>query len=103
MGEPAIKPMTLDEFLRWDDGTETHCELIGEFPVAMAPLAEAHRSLAVQLVTRIDAALAGRRQSNAQSKPGWSDRTERTPISKPTSPRPARATNLGAKRSRIRY
>ena len=35
MPEPAIKPMTLDEFLRWDDGTETHYELLGGFPVAM--------------------------------------------------------------------
>jgi hypothetical protein len=32
MAEPAIKPMRLDEFLRWDDGTETHYELIGGFP-----------------------------------------------------------------------
>jgi oligopeptide/dipeptide ABC transporter ATP-binding protein len=31
----------LDEFLRWDDGTETHYELIGGFPMAMAPPAEA--------------------------------------------------------------
>ena len=54
MAEPAIKPMTLDEFLRWDDGTETHYELIGGFPMAMAPPAEVHRALAVRLVTRID-------------------------------------------------
>ena len=53
--------MTLDEFLRWDDGTETHYELIGGFPVAMAPPAEAHSILAVRLVTRIDGALSGRR------------------------------------------
>ena len=53
--------MTLDEFLRWDDGTETHYELIDGFPVAMAPPAEAHRILPVRLVPWIDAALAGRR------------------------------------------
>jgi Uma2 family endonuclease len=70
MAEPAIKPMTLDEFLRWDDGTETHYELIGGFPVAMAPPAEAHRMLAVRLVSRIDAALAGRRPCNAQIEAG---------------------------------
>jgi Uma2 family endonuclease len=53
--------MTLDEFLRWDDGTETHYELIGGIPVAMAPPAEVHSILAVRLVTRIEAGLSSRR------------------------------------------
>jgi Uma2 family endonuclease len=70
MAELAIKPMTLDEFLRWDDGTETHYELIGGFPVAMAPPAEAHRILAVRLVSRIDSALTARRPCNAQIEAG---------------------------------
>ena len=60
-GRAASLRMTLDEFLRWDDGTETHYELIDGFPVAMAPPAEAHRILPVRLVPWIDAALAGRR------------------------------------------
>ena len=70
MAEVAIKPMTLDEFLRWDDGTETHYELIGGFPVAMAPPAAAHRILATRLVSRTDAALASRRPGNAQGEAG---------------------------------
>jgi len=70
MAEPATKPMTLEEFLRWDDGTETRYELIGGFPVAMAPPAEAHRILAMRLGSRIDAALAGRRPCNAQIEAG---------------------------------
>jgi Uma2 family endonuclease len=70
MAELAIKPMTLDEFVRWDDGTETHYELIGGFPVAMAPPAEVRRVLAVRLVTRIDGALAARRPCNAQIEAG---------------------------------
>jgi Uma2 family endonuclease len=70
MAEPAIKPMSLDEFLRWDDGTETHYELIGGFPVAMAPPAEAHRILAMRLGSRIDAALSDRRPCNAQIEAG---------------------------------
>ena len=61
MAELAVKPITLEEFFRWDDGTETHYELIGGFPVAMAPPAEVHRVLAVRLVTRIDGALSARR------------------------------------------
>jgi len=70
MAEPAIRHMTLKEFLRWDDGTDTRYELIDGFPVAMAPPAEAHRILAVRLGSRIDAALAGRRPCNAQIEPG---------------------------------
>ena len=70
MAELAIKPMTLDEFLRWDDGTETHYELIGGFPVAMAPPAEAHRILAMRLGSRIDAALSKRRPCNPQIEAG---------------------------------
>src|SRR5215469_9264804 len=70
MAEPAIRPMTLAEFLRWDDGTETHYELIGGFPVAMAPPAEVHRVLAMRLGSRIDAALSARRPCNAQIEAG---------------------------------
>jgi Uma2 family endonuclease len=70
MAEPAVKPMTLEEFLCWDDGTETRYELIGGFPVAMAPPAEAHRILAMRLGSRIDAALAVRRPCNAQIEAG---------------------------------
>ncbi len=66
MGELAIKPMTLDEFLQWDDGTETYYELIEGFPVAMAPPAEAHSILVVRLVTQIDGGLSGRRPCRAQ-------------------------------------
>jgi len=62
--------MTIEEFLRWDDRTDTRYELIDGFPVAMAPPAEAHRILAVRLVSRIDAALAGRRPCNPQIEPG---------------------------------
>ncbi|HEX3412169.1 MAG TPA: Uma2 family endonuclease [Stellaceae bacterium] len=70
MAEPAIKPMTLDEFLHWDDGTETHYELIGGFPVGMAPPAAAHRMLAMRLGSRIDFALEKRRPCNAQGDAG---------------------------------
>src|SRR5260370_4933857 len=66
MSEAATKPMTLEEFLHWDDGTDTHYELIGGFPVAMAPPAAAHRILAVRLGSRINAALASPRPCNAQ-------------------------------------
>src|SRR5215208_4672490 len=70
MAEPAFRAMTLEEFLRWDDGTDTHYELIGGFPVAMAPPAAAHRMVAMRLGSRVDAALAGRRPCNAQGEAG---------------------------------
>jgi Uma2 family endonuclease len=70
MAEPAVKPMTLEEFLRWDDGTETRYELISGFPVAMAPPAEAHSVLVVRLVTRIETGLSGRRPCRAQVEAG---------------------------------
>jgi Uma2 family endonuclease len=69
MAEPAIRRMTLDEFLCWEDGTDTRYELIDGFPQAMAPPAEAHRILAVRLVSRIDAKLSSRRPCNAQIEP----------------------------------
>src|SRR5215470_7257908 len=70
MADPAMRRMSLDEFLWWDDGTDTRYELIDGFPVAMAPPAEAHRILAMRLGSRIDAKLAVRRPCNAQIEPG---------------------------------
>lgn len=70
MPDAAIRRMTLDEFLRWDDGTDTRYELIGGFPVAMAPMLEVHRILAMRLGSRVDAALARRRPCNAQTEAG---------------------------------
>ena len=49
MAEPAIKRMTLDEFLCWEDGTDTRYELVGGFPAAMAPPARAHGMLCARL------------------------------------------------------
>lgn len=62
--------MTLEAFLRWDDGTDTRYELIGGFPVAMAPGLEGHGVLALRLGARIDAALAGRRPCRAGTEAG---------------------------------
>ena len=70
MAEFALKRMSLDEFLQWDSDDGARYELVDGFPVAMAPRAEAHRILAMQLATRIDAALASRRPCNAQMEAG---------------------------------
>src|ERR1700730_3802534 len=61
MSEAAVKRMTLAEFLRWEDGTDTRYELLAGSPVAMAPPAIAHGLLAAQLCIRIGVALQSRR------------------------------------------
>jgi Uma2 family endonuclease len=70
MADAAIRRMTLDEFLRWDDGTDTRYELIDGFPVAMAPPARAHGILCARLGGLIDASLRSRRPCAAQVKAG---------------------------------
>ncbi len=70
VSELAERRMSLDEFLRWDDGTDTRYELVDGFPVAMAPPAEAHRILAMRLGLRIDTALQNRRPCNVQIEAG---------------------------------
>ena len=61
MSDAAVRRMTLDEFLRWDDGSDTRYELIGGFPMAMAPPAANHSVLAARLAGRLESALAARR------------------------------------------
>jgi hypothetical protein len=52
--EPAFSHIRLAEFPDWDDGSDTRYELLGGVPVAMAPPAEAHRTLAARAMTRRD-------------------------------------------------
>jgi Uma2 family endonuclease len=67
---PAVKPMSLAEFLRWGHGSHTHYELNDGFPVAMTPPPAAHRMLRVRLGTQIEAVLSLRRPCNAQMSAG---------------------------------
>lgn len=73
MSDVAIRRMSLEEFLVWDDGTDTRYELIAGFPVAMAPGMEGHWTLSVRLTTRIDAALSTRRPCRAGTEAGILD------------------------------
>lgn len=70
MAEPAVKSMTVAEFLRWEDGTDTRYELLGGEPVAMAPPAVAHGVLASRLAARIDTVLRPRLPCIVQSEAG---------------------------------
>ncbi|HEY0837314.1 MAG TPA: Uma2 family endonuclease [Azospirillum sp.] len=53
MSDPARHRMTVEEFLVWDDGTDTRYELIRGEPVAMAPPGGPHSALAGALTVRI--------------------------------------------------
>jgi Uma2 family endonuclease len=70
MSEAALKRMTVAEFLRWEDGTDTRYELLAGFAMAMAPPAVAHGILALRLGARIDAALRSRPPCLGQSEAG---------------------------------
>jgi Uma2 family endonuclease len=70
MSEAAVKRMTVSEFLRWEDGTDTRYELRDGIVVAMAPPAPAHRFLAAELCIRIGDALRSRRSCRVQVKAG---------------------------------
>jgi Uma2 family endonuclease len=70
MSEAAVKRMTVSEFLRWEDGTDTRYELLGGQPVAMAPPAPPHGFLAARLCARIEGALRSRRPCMVQIEAG---------------------------------
>ena len=70
MAEAALQGMTVDEFLQWEDGTDTRYELVDGGVVAMAPPAPAHGRLAARLAGAIDAALRSRPPCAVQSEAG---------------------------------
>ena len=53
MASRAPKPMTLAEFLEWDDGTDRRYELLDGLPIMMAPATEAHGEIVVNLGAEI--------------------------------------------------
>ncbi|HEV2300301.1 MAG TPA: Uma2 family endonuclease [Stellaceae bacterium] len=70
MSEAAFGHMTVEEFLLWEDGTDTRYELIDGLPVAMAPPARAHGMLSARLGGAIDAALRPRRPCAVHTEAG---------------------------------
>ena len=63
-------PMTLAEFLVWDDGTDTRYELIDGSPIPLPLKLEGERVLAVRLGSAIESVLSKRRPCNAQFAAG---------------------------------
>jgi Uma2 family endonuclease len=70
MSSLAYKRMSLDEFLSWDDGTQTRYELIDGVPVAMAPSYGAHQIVAGNLARHIGNALDKRPPCHVRSEAG---------------------------------
>jgi Uma2 family endonuclease len=70
VSELAERRLSPDEFLRWNDGTDTRYELIEGFPVAMARPARAHGILCARLAGALEASLRRRRPCTAQTEAG---------------------------------
>lgn len=60
MADAAARRMTVEEFLAWDDGTDTRYELIDGQPVAKAPNMSPHGRMVGRLAGAIEAALRSR-------------------------------------------
>lgn len=69
MTQPAVRRMTVAEFLAWDDGAETRYELIDGQPVAMNPPGGPHRTIAMNAGGVLLAALRDRPPCHPQAAP----------------------------------
>ena len=70
MAEPAEKPMTVDEFLRWDDGTDTRYELVDGQIMAMAPPSRQHGTVVMNVGSLINGRMRDRTPCHAESEAG---------------------------------
>lgn len=65
---PALRPLSLDEFLDWDSGDDRRYELVDGVPVAMSAPSGAHQILAVNFARRLAEALDDRVPCSARSE-----------------------------------
>jgi Uma2 family endonuclease len=70
MAEQAVKLMTVDEFLAWDDGTDTRYELADGEIRAMSPPAGPHSAIVANAVVLLDAVLRNRRPCRPLAEAG---------------------------------
>ena len=70
MGEPARREMTADEFLSWDDGSDTRYELVDGQIVAIAPATDAHGTIAMNAGVEIGERLRSREPCRAVVEAG---------------------------------
>ena len=70
MTEQALKLMTVDEFLAWDDGTDIRYELADGIVRAMAPPAGPHRTIVSNTTVVVHGALRHRRPCRPEAEAG---------------------------------
>ena len=70
MADQALKLMTVDEFLAWDDGTDTRYELADGVVRAMAPPAGSHRTIVGSSSGILYIALGNRRPCRGEVEAG---------------------------------
>ena len=70
MAEPALKHMTVAEFLGWQPEPDIHYELFDGRPRAMVPTARGHSIIQSKLSFHIWSALQGRRTCTVQTEAG---------------------------------
>jgi Uma2 family endonuclease len=70
MADRALQSMTVEDFLAWDDGTDTRYELVDGVPMAMNPPTADHGRIAHNAATAIDRAVADRRPCRAVTGAG---------------------------------
>ena len=68
MSVPALKTLTIDEFLAWDSGDDHIYELVDGVPVAMAAPSRAHRIIAVNFAHRLAEALGSQGPCSAEAE-----------------------------------
>jgi Uma2 family endonuclease len=70
MAEQALEPMTVDEFLAWDDGTDTRHEPADGLIRAMTPPAGPHRTIVVNTSGTLYNALSNRPPCRGEAEAG---------------------------------
>lgn len=70
MAEPAEKLMTVDQFLQWDDGTDTRHELVDGRIVAVAPPSRQHGTVAMNVGSLINGRMRDRAPCHAEGEAG---------------------------------
>jgi Uma2 family endonuclease len=70
MAKPAVKPLSLAEFLDWDSGDDRRYELVDGVPVAMAPPSAAHSILMANLGHRLAGVLESRPPCTVRAEVG---------------------------------
>jgi Uma2 family endonuclease len=70
MAEQALKLMTVDEFLAWDDGTDTRYELADGVVRAMSPPGGPHRTIVGNTSGVLYNALSRRRPCRGEPEAG---------------------------------